>query len=338
MSTEKIAIVGSVGCGKTVLLAVLTHCFQRRTEEGYQIIPDNQDATNFCLQRWAELQHCQWPAPTPPMEKPPVYRWKLINGTSERQMVTSDIAGEAWRSFIVEGVEANADATVQSKWREVKEAVTSIQTTLAQSTIEQHITSIENLLKDSSGIFLLLDLSQIINKEPGFDLAMFLPTALHQYMKKIGRADVPIFLVLSKTDKYRYVLEEKGDWQKVLETYLPWAPPFAAVIPVAAVANTKTVIRDGESEELPAPDFGSEGLKELYERIWQTMSKHETRKILRTLKWFCLIDVPVLLMMWIIYILVVAVSSSANFCAVVFWLELLAYGGIKVALYMIKTR
>ena len=34
MAKDKIAIVGSIGCGKTVLLSVLTHRFQKRTEDG----------------------------------------------------------------------------------------------------------------------------------------------------------------------------------------------------------------------------------------------------------------------------------------------------------------
>ncbi len=339
MAIDKIAIVGSYGCGKTVLLTVLTHYFQHPTSEGYQIRPDNQEATNFCIRRWEELKGGEWPAPTPPAAKPPIYRWKLIYGTREKQMVTSDIAGEAWRSFITERVEEDSEKSVQSPWQSIKQQWKTIPSQLSQDAIDKHITSVENLLKSASGIFLLLDLSQIINKEQGYDLAMFLPTALVQYMKQIGRKHVPITLVLSKTDKYKYMYEELGDWQKVVESCLPWAPTFANIVPVSAVADTKIKTRaNGEKESCPAPGFSSDGLKELYENIWQIMSEGGKKEFLHSLKLFCLIDVPILFVLWLIYLLLFVVASSPAICSVYFWLSLVAYVGIKVVLYMNKQR
>lgn len=339
MANEKIAIVGSYGCGKTVLLTVLTHYFQHQTEEGYQIRPENQAATNFCIEKWDELQNGEWPAPTPPAEKPPIYKWKLCYGTKEKEMVTSDIAGEAWRSFITEKVESASEENLESPWQTIKQQWQTIPSILSQETIDKHLTSVENLLKDASGIFLLLDLSQIINKEQGYDLAMFLPTALVKYMKNIKREHVPITLVLSKTDKYKYMYEEIGDWQKVIESCLPWAPSFTKIIPVSAVADTKIKTRDnGKSESCPAPEFSSEGLKELYEDIWQTMATASERERLHAFKRFCLIDIPILFLLWGIYILIFVLATSAFLCSIFFWTSLIIYACIKFIIFMNKKK
>ncbi len=336
MANDKIAIVGSYGCGKTVLLTVLTHYFQHKTPEGYQICPDNQEATNFCIQKWDQLQSGEWPAPTPPTDKPPVYRWKLLCGRREKQMVTSDIAGEAWRSFITERVDADSEKTVQSPWQSIKQQWKEIPSKLSQETIDKHITSVENLLKGASGVFLLLDLSQIINKEPGYDLAMFLPTALVKYMKIIGKKHIPITLVLSKTDKYKYMYEELGDWRKVVEKCLPWAPNFDNIVPVAAVAITKIRTRDnGVKESCPAPGFSSEGLKELYENFWQIMSKGKKKEFFHSLKSFCVKHLLILFVLWLIYVLLYMVAAPlAN---VFFWLAIVGYIGITVVRFMLKN-
>jgi len=338
MANRKIAFVGSIGCGKTVLLTVLTHRFLERTEEGCQICPDNQEASNFCNEKWEALSNGYWPAPTPPANKPPIYRWKLCNGLKEMSLVTSDIAGEAWRSFITESVEADSMITTRSPWESVKQQWNNLKAELSQESIGEHITTVKNLLEEASGIFLLLDLSQIIDKEPGYELSMFLPTALVKHMKNIRRKHVPIILVLSKAAKYKYKYEELGDWQKVLKSCIPWVPAFERIIPVSAVVNTKMKTENGEEKSVPAKDFGSEGIKELYENIWGNMAGAGRNELKQTLIRFCKIDIPVIVALYLVYILTFVFSSSPTVCWTFLWLAILGYVGIKGFLYMRKPR
>lgn len=327
MTDDIIAIVGSVGCGKTVLLSVLTHKFQNRNKNGFQIRPANQDAVKFCSEKWANLEHGTWPAPTEPKDKPPIYRWEIIHGIRTKQITTSDIAGEAWRKFIVEQVDSVEKRDTRSIWETIKDHWNSIPGNISQQAIETHITTVENMLNNASGIMLLLDLKQIIDKEQDYEQAMYLPTALVQYMNSINRGYVPVTLVLTKVDEYKYELSEAGSWEKVIEKYIPWIPRLHKILPVSAVADTKN--------KKPVKNFESEGLDDLCNNIWNIMSLEKTK---RKIVLFACVDLPILIVLYIIYLLLVIVSPTAFLCRLFFWLMISAYGGFKLFYFVNKQR
>ncbi len=333
MGNEKIAIIGSIGCGKTVLLTVLAHRYQKPSPEGYQILPDNQEANLFCLRNWDRLQGGEWPEPTPPEENPPVYRWKLRFGKKEKVMVTSDVAGEAWRSFILNNVEEFESNSSLSTWNALRKKWKAVPSSLSQIMLENHLLTVESLLNEASSIYYLLDLGQIINKETGYEEAMWLPCALEKYMKRIGKKDVPVTLVLSKEDEYHYEFKEKkqSDWNSILKDYIPWLPQYANIVSVAAVAKT----RIKNERPIPASNFTSNGLEILYASIWDTMAGAKTRSLKRESKRSIWFGIPLFIVLWIIGKFVICpISLTAAFyytalVAVVF-LVYITYKIIKI--------
>lgn len=300
MASEKIAIIGPFGCGKTVLLTVLTHRYQNVSKEGYQIYPDNQNAVKFCQKNWDKLENGEWPGPTSVLDDPVIYKWILRFGKKEKEMITSDIAGEAWRSFIIENSEKSEENGVLSSWQSIKEKWESIPAKLSQDGINKNVMTVEKLLKSATGIYFLLDLGQIIDREVGYEVAIYLPCALEKYMRKIGKKDVPITFVLSKTDKYKYLYDEVHDWDAILKKYILRLPKYDRVLPVSAVAKTK--------RKKPAQDFPSEGLDDLYRGIWETMKGSSSREMKRSAKRFATFDLPILIGMWGLTFLLAAVS------------------------------
>jgi hypothetical protein len=226
------------------------------SKEGYRISPENQEAVYFCEDKWDSLRRGEWPEPTPPEENPPVYRWKLRFGKKEKDMITSDIAGETWRAFI----EENIKGLPKNLWQSISGKMEALPDTLSQLVRKDQVMTVEKMLKDASSIFFILDLGHIIDEDPGYEHVKVLPYCLHLYMKKIHKTSTPIVLVLSKTDKYKYLYEQEKDWKVILEKYIPYLPPYIDIIPVAAVAKT--------TNGFPAEDFPSEGLDKLYESFW----------------------------------------------------------------------
>lgn len=326
--TDKIAFIGTYGCGKTVLLTVLTQRFRKPTPEGFQIKPANLAAVKFCQEKWDYLKRGEWPAPTPPDPKPPIYKWTLCNGTKEKELITSDIAGEAWRSFIIDNTE-NSEG-MRSAWEKLKQQVKEVRSSLSKEDIETHITAVSNMLMNSTGIFLLLDLSQIINKEPGYEEALYLPNALAKYMKIIGKSHVPITLVLAKTDKYKYLLAKFGSWENVVKEYIPdiRISNLESIVPVAAVADIK--------EARPAHDFSSTGLEDLYKNIWVTMEQQSVYALLRKAKNFLFKDVLILAILYIIYLGLFLISPTATICSIYFLVVVAGYIGTKIYLAAMK--
>lgn len=264
MGKERIAIVGSYGCGKTVLLSVLAHHYRIASEGGLQIIPDNQEAVNFCTKNWALLKNGKWPPPTPPTDNPPIYKWKLLYGKKEKDIVTSDIAGEAWHSIIIKYTE---DSEKNVFWEAIKQKWNSIPVYLSQIGLSNHVVTVEDMLNTATRVYFLLDLAQIMDKEEGYEEAIYLPLAIERYMKSIGRKKVPITLVLTKTDKYEFLYEETHDWRIAFQKFkerndVPWIPDFDRIIPVSAVSKTKC--------NNPAQNFTSEGLDALCWSFWES--------------------------------------------------------------------
>jgi GTPase SAR1 family protein len=341
MANDKIAIVGTRGCGKTVLLAVLTHRFKDKTEEGFQIIPNNFDAVRFTSDKWGDLGAGQWPAPTPDEITPPLYQWKLCNGKKSKLMTTSDIAGEAWKKFILDSVNNNFQdsETELSNWEKIKEEWKTIIERKPEELINAHLKTAKELLNQASGIFLLLNLKEIIDREEDYETAMYLPIALANYMSSIKRQHIPVTLVLTQTDQYSFAKEKLGDWDELVKEYIPWMPvQFKEIIPTAAVGAVKQEMIDGNYRACPAPDFPSQGLEELYKNLWDTMSQAGKRAQLETTKRFLIKDVPILFMLWVIYILSFLISPSVTFVWCVFFLLIGVYACVKITKWLHSKR
>jgi len=300
----KIAFVGAPGSGKTVLLTVLTKKFAGGGQK-IQFIPDSLVTTKYIADKWNQLKEGEWPAPTPPVKNPPLYSWCIKQGSLEENFVTSDIAGEAWMSFINENVDesdpaAPASSASQFKsykenWEKILDFMNSPQSEVAH----QNKNSLESLLLDASGVAVVINLACIINQEPGYEGQMWLPMAIQKFLAKHGHANTPVAILLSQCDRYAFLPQ---DQQKVLNGYLPSAANFNTVFRISAVADT--------FNGRPKQDFTSIGLKELVEWMLKVIH-HNTiwlkiRKMISGLLKACFLLV-------IVGITVAIISSIMNY-------------------------
>ena len=342
MANDKIAIIGTRGCGKTVLLAVLTHRFKAKTERGYQIIPDNLAAVQFTSEKWGDLTKGEWPAPTPPLTIPPIFQWKLCKGKKSKLMTTADIAGEAWQKFILDSVNASSlnSKTERSNWEKIKAKWADLwNNQQPPELVEEHLKTVKELLNQSSGIFLLLNLKEIINKEQDYEMAMYLPVALANYMSSIKRQHIPVTLVLTQTDQYSFEKEKMGTWEEVVKDCIPWMPPqFKNIIPTAAVGAVTEKIIDDIVRSVPASGFPSQGLEELYENLWDTMSKAEAKAWWKAAKHFFFIEVPILFILWIIYVIGFIILTCYELVWGLLFCLIGAYAFVKIANWLRSKR
>jgi hypothetical protein len=265
MNSKPIAIVGGVGSGKTVLLAVLTHKYAT-PKDGYSLEPRNKQAVDFVHKSWLLLNDGQWPPPNPPLQKNQSLDWDLHypkgakGGTAP--LLTADIAGECWIEFITNN--CNREQLDQHSEESLNKFISKF-----KNKTEVDLSEIHNLIKGSSCVLVLLNLADIINKQIDAEIEKWTPLAICHYLKA-AKTQGSMAIVLTQTDKYNYCLNEcDNDWNKVLEKYMPSLYAVIdrkniKVIPVAAVAETRI---DENGNVMPSANFHSTGTKELLDWV-----------------------------------------------------------------------
>lgn len=277
MATSPIAIIGGVGCGKTVLLSVLAHKYAI-TQDGYSLVPKNREAFNFVHKNWSLLESGQWPPPTPPAQKNQLLDWDLHYGKDCRaQILTTDIAGEKWVDFI----DNNCDrGQITSSGEEQLKKLLDVAKRKMRKEQPQDLCEINNLIKNASCVLVLLNLADIIDKKPGEELQAWVPLAICHYLETLGKADT-MALVLTQTDKYNYCLKDcDNDWYEVLNKYIPEVYSVISqneitILPVAAVDCTRL---DEKREPKPASNFGNIGIKDLLDWVSQKISIKDNKE------------------------------------------------------------
>ena len=166
----KIAIVGSPGSGKTVLLSVLTSLKNVNFE------PRN-DITAGLMNRWQNsLNSGNWNEKTS-HEQGKELSWRVRYGTSMFLLQTNDFPGESWKEFI--GKYGDEGGVIDSSQND----------------------KLESFLDQSEFILVLLDLTQIINKVSGWELQAWFPIAIKNYLRKKERSLSSMAVILTKCDQ-----------------------------------------------------------------------------------------------------------------------------------------
>jgi len=249
----QIIMLGTVGCGKTILLTVLAQKYRSVSEDGYFLEAMNAEANAFTNLNWHILteQH-EWPAATPPGALRS-FRWQIHFGTnvekSKLDLVAGDFSGETFQAAFGRNDLSSAEA------QELKQYI-----------------------DQSDALLLLINLKDFINEqdinrksETEWALKNCLDYAVGQQFRQIAVA-------FSQIDRYQALFDEcNGDDRAVLNKYLPQiagAHPNVELLRVSAVNGTTiTEGADGLAIERPAENFGSAGIPELL--TW--VSKTETR-------------------------------------------------------------
>jgi hypothetical protein len=258
MST--IAVVGTEGSGKTVLLTVLAKWFSDG-KDGILITPQNRATNKFVEEVWNTLTSKEWPPSTPPGVLVHLH-WKVeAPGGFTANLNVNDCAGQDLRYlFAEEG--------------------------LKDSGLSEKIQSLVKSIRDADIVLFVVNLRDFVaEKDPNrlTDNQWFLQYAM-DFVKQSGEHK-RFCLVFTQADQYPRYLEQHGSWREVARSRLPQV--FGAflrqgrveVLGVSAVRDT-IVVDDPNvgARRVPRPGFTSEGIDKVGQWVTgQVRTAHKSR-------------------------------------------------------------
>lgn len=254
-----IAVVGTEGSGKTVLLTTLAKRFGDGSE-GIIISPQNRATNKFVEEVWTTLNSKEWPPTTPPGDLIQLH-WKVEVGKGQvGHMSVNDCAGQDLRYlFAEEGVK---DPTLAPKIRALVESVQKADVVL-------FVVNLRDFVAEN-------------DQERLTDNQWFLQHAM-EFIKRSG-SHKQFCLVFTQADQYPTYLKQHGSWKEVARSRLPQV--FGAylkqgrveVIGVSAVRET-VIVDDpvAGARRVPRPQFTSEGIDALGQWITDRMRQGQER-------------------------------------------------------------
>lgn len=257
---SKIAIVGVEGSGKSTLMAVLGERFVKPDEHGLALDPADQGTMSTVSSLIAQLRRGRWPSAT---ERSTVneLRWGLLRRIGEEsqelcELSFLDYAGEVYRlAYGSHGEEETAP-------------------------YERQIAALRRHVEEADGLVVLVNLSDVINgdlADPRVQEMVFQTGNIIKLAKADAARKREVALVFSQADKYREVIEAAGGLEAIYAKYLPHIEtryPKLKLFSVAAVDRTAV---DESGQEIPAKDFGSQGLVELLRWVAEVSGAHQVR-------------------------------------------------------------
>ena len=242
---KKVAIVGVEGSGKTVMLAGLGDLYTYPDEDGYFLAPKNFGTAAYVAEKIESMRKGEWPSATAGDEMQGL-DWTLkrrepgVRKPAETVCEVSflDFAGEVYRAAY--GIAGGDDAQ-----KEQAEA------------LKQYVRGADELI-------VLINLRDVITNGLGdkrVQEAMWITKSILDTALGGGADAVPrAAIVLSQADSYAETIRACGGARGVLERYLPHvANEYGWLDVFAANAVDKTAL-DADGNEVPAPDFTTQGL------------------------------------------------------------------------------
>ena len=248
-SPIKIAIVGMTGAGKTVLISTLAMKMSQMADQGIFLAPvgeNRRQTLRYVQENWQTLNSGKWPPSTPAGELIHL-EWELTTKTNAATVRFADCAGQDIHAiFSQEQFDYNS-LTPDQKY-------------------------IFDYLRSANVLIFLINMEDVLGRSPKQALENSLDVDQMFYVLN-QKANFPrkTALVLSQFDKYRDELKAKYD-NNLLEYLRANFPqlhgryiqnPNFAVIPVAAVETTQTIIENGMAKQVPVENFSSFNLKKL---------------------------------------------------------------------------
>ena len=241
----KLAVVGTDGSGKTVLLTTLAKRLAAGSGTG-TISAANRDTYQFVETTWVTLQRQEWPPSTPPGELIKLH-WKLdAGGGVVGDMVIHDCAGQDLRFLFAE--DGVVDPALGPEKRRLIEAIRAADVVL-------FVANLADFVGES-------------DERRRIDNQWFLQNAM-KFAAGAGRGK-KFCLVFAQADQYAAYLRQHGTWLAVAKSLMPEVHAVhlesgkVEILGVSAVRDT-TVVDDpvAGARRVPRAGFGSEGIDAL---------------------------------------------------------------------------
>lgn len=243
-----VAIIGTEGTGKTVLITTLAARFSRVAADGLFLSPsDSRGVTyKYVSRSWDTLSKGQWP---PITKRGELFQleWKLQEkSTPVADLRMIDVSGEDLRLLFDDGQIDEPDK------------------------LSDGLRRVAAYFREAKIILVLVDLDDIVSNRNGEHVRQtqwVINYALKSSSAKgTGGATA---LVFTKTDRYDALIQREGGLEGAARKYLPLVygnhvvDGHLSVLSVAAVADTRVDTSSGTPRPVPAPNFRSHGLDKL---------------------------------------------------------------------------
>ena len=258
--SDKIAILGGTGSGKTVFLTVLASEYGAG-KNAYHLDPVNKEAGVFLQKNWAKLKSGEFPPPTPPGKLVKMH-WRLYNktklGNDFFDLHAIDVAGECYRELFNNDVVESSGAK-----------------------------ALEKYIKESGLILILINLKEIINDSCSEETLenIWGPKACIELIKQYN-PNANVAILLSQKDTYEtYINEFKGN---LIELLRSTAPNLAGTViqynlPIFPISSVNNIIEDEKGDIKPAPDFKTEGINNVLDWLIERKKSEWFKRILAKL-------------------------------------------------------
>lgn len=242
-----IAVIGTEGSGKTVLITTLAKRLSVIDSRGIFFNPKDSKTLKYVEKVWSTLQSEKWPPSTPPGDLFSL-AWKLeIVGQFECDLRLVDTAGQDLRILF-------GDDQIYSL-----------------ESLPSHLQDLAKYCRESDIILFPINLKDYLGQdksEQRIANEAAMKAAMDYLESKDGSRKV--CLVFTQSDLYQDYADKRGGWSNVAAEAFPYI--YGAhvhgrkveIIPVSAVAKTKVVVdKDGTPRRVPVEGFQSEGLDNL---------------------------------------------------------------------------
>ncbi|MEN9671998.1 MAG: hypothetical protein RL553_263 [Planctomycetota bacterium] len=261
-----IAVIGTEGSGKTVLITTLAKRLSVIDSRGIFFNPKDSKTLKYVEKVWSTLQSEKWPPSTPPGDLFSL-AWKLeIVGEFECDLRLVDTAGQDLRILF-------GDDQIYSL-----------------ESLPSHLQDLARYCRESDIILFPINLKDYLGQDKSEQRTAneaAMKAAMDYLESKDGLRKV--CLVFTQSDLYQDYADKLGGWSNVAAEAFPYI--YGAhvhgrkveIIPVSAVAKTKVVVdKDGTPRRVPVEGFQSEGLDNLVNWLIAQVKKtkrEEERKV-----------------------------------------------------------
>lgn len=246
----RIAILGTEGTGKTVLMTVLARLHVQE-KAGLTLLPRSLHTAHFVDSVWDELRNGEWPKSTESNTMD--LTWDVrVNGATHSTLEFRDIRGQDFRELF-----GNEEIDGTEPLEPLKQ-------------------SLVDYLESADVVALLVNLSDF-TREPTAESRVKSQWALKKSLDWLLHRPNPkkCAIIFSKADQYAGVSKQAGGWMNLAREHLPYVYEAhlrhgqVVVHAVAAVANTEPSIDQGIRVPKRNEDVQSRGLNTLMNWIRQ---------------------------------------------------------------------
>jgi hypothetical protein len=264
--TPSIAIVGTEGSGKTVLIATLAKRLSTVNSQGVFLNPQGVVTLKYIEKIWQTLQQGDWPPSTPPGQLFDL-RWNLeitgnkITGDMKSDVRLVDAPGQDLRLLF--GEEKFGD--IQS--------------------LPQRLKQLAEYCHNTDIVLFLIDLGAFIgegNSQQRTDNEAAIKSAM-DFLSADGGLK-RFCIVFTQFDLYEGLAKSRGGWAPLAKEAIPYiySAYLRKKVPVFFVSAVNKTVPDldssGNPRRLPAPGFGSTGFGRLVD--WITTQVREVSALL----------------------------------------------------------